>query len=190
VVRSRSNRRILWALAIHLGSHGRARPAGLAIHATPLVRGGQVVLAPRTLVSRSAGGERVLARAGVAVDDGPAAVVLPDPPRVVLGGPAEELDPAGLDEVFDGTPEVPVAGPGQYELVGVAVADFPFFPDVSTPARAVNALVGLVRNLDEYGGQSGLELVADIVRRAELAVVSGEKVRAGLDATLELFPTS
>jgi hypothetical protein len=187
ILRSRSNRRILRALASHLTTHQDGGPQGLALHATPLIRDQRVVLAPRALVGSAAATERLLTRAGAAISDGPAAVVMSDPLRVVVDPLLDAFDAARLPEVVDHGEDLLVAQPGDYDLAGVAVGDFPFAPDISTPARAVQAVVGLALDMSAYGGQAGLELVASIVEQVPVALVNANRVRAGLSSTLALF---
>jgi hypothetical protein len=187
VVRSRSNRRVLHALAAYLSDHDRDDPPALHLHATPLVRKEQAVLAPRGLVTRAASVERLLSRAGIAVADGPGARLRGDPPRVVVPPALATFDLDGLGHVVDPTDEVSLAAPGEYELAGVVLSDVPFVPDVSTPARRVHTLVSRAVDFGSGGGQAGLDLAAVVVRHAPFTVVDPERVRASLAAIEPLF---
>jgi hypothetical protein len=123
----------------------------------------------------------------MAVADGPRAVVIDGPPLVVVNGSLSAFDSAAADAALAGPGNVALAAPGTYELVGVAISDFPFESDVSTAARTVQALVGLADQVDLLGGQASLEVASSVARRARIAVVSNERVRNGLAATLDLF---
>jgi hypothetical protein len=139
LLRSRDPQRVVRALAAQLASHV-APPARPALRALAVGRGARVVLVP--LPANRVAYERAAAVAGLAVSPAEVVFVEADRPRLVVGAPGLDADPAPLRCVAAGRLHLagepaPLAD-GTYDVAAVAV------PGAATAATAL-AELGPVR---------------------------------------------
>ena len=171
VVRSRSARRVVDALLAFLSAHVAAEASAIwRIAAFPVVKEGHAALLPDWLRSGLAQVQPRLTRAGLAMVDGPCAIVDTGSAELVVPAPTIEHDEVVFNllgpVVVRGTELLPAA-PGRYPLAGW------LFPDPGPETgSAATSLALAVAAVDRPKDGAMLADVAALLRRVPLAVAS------------------
>lgn len=113
VVRTRDPRRLMTALARHIGGHGGLKPGEVRTDALSVVRDGMAWLLPAVLRRRIARYERLLGQRGFQVDYGPWTDIDVATGELVIAPPL--IAAAVLEEVFELGPSSRTAEPSVSE---------------------------------------------------------------------------